>query len=584
MCTETCVYASDGWCDDGGPGAEYSACSVGTDCTDCGPRMLPTPPSPPPPSPSPPPPSPPPPPPPLNTYFTITYGSCTVEPSSPNCIRSPNFPLSYGNSEACSITPTALALGRPLTATSFITESCCDYLRIPSHPSGTLTSFNSGIGGGPSNFILGPGTIQWTTDSSVTNTGWRVCICTASQCAAAQPQPSPPPPPPPTGIIIIIIGAVVGGIAVIAVCIGVAIVLRRKRSRRPNQRRGEQDPALGIDIESMAAVERAAADKAAAERVVANKAAAKKTAAKKTAAKTTAANKNAAAEKAAARLHAIFPEISEETLTAVLFQCVYDEDAAVSVLLSMNEAPVPPSSAPPASKPAPKKAAADKKAMADKKVVVEKKAAAEKAAAENKAAAEKAAAEKKAAAERAAAEKKAAAEKAVAEKKAAADKAAADKKAAAEKAAAEKAAAERAAAEKAAEEKAAAERAAAERLAVERAAAERAEDKVSHWRMELDKMANARAELCKAQDRVRLLAAVAANEDESLREATKVRNEARVAFVRVLEDALSAHDEGEKERRSLTAEAAALQQQQQQQGECALTLAEQVWLMGSDGL
>jgi hypothetical protein len=101
--------------------------------------------------------------------------------------------------------------------------------------------------------------------------------------------------------------------------------------------------------------------------------------------------------------------------------------------------------------------------------------------------------------------------------------------------------------------------------------------------MELGKMANARAELCKAQDRVRLLAAVAANEDESLRDATKVRNEARVAFVRVLEDALSAHDEGEKERRSLTAEAAALQQQQQQ-GECALTLAEQVWLMGSDGI
>ena len=172
------------------------------------------------------------------------------------------------------------------------------------------------------------------------------------------------------------------------------------------------------------------------------------------------------------------------------------------------------------------------------------------------------------------------AEKAAAEREAA-EKAAAER--AAEKAAAEKAAAERAAAEKAAEEKAAAERAAAERLAVERAAAERAEDKVSHWRMELGKMAIARAELCKAQDRVRLLAAVAANEDESLRDATKVRNEARVAFVRVLEDALSAHDEGEKERRSLTAEAAALQQQQQQ-GECALTLAEQVWLIGSEGL
>ena len=264
-----------------------------------------------------------------------------------------------------------------------------------------------------------------------------------------------------------------------------------------------QDPALGIDIESMAATERAAADRAV-------------------------ADKNAAPETAAARLHLLFPEISEETLIAVLFQCGYDEDAAVSVLLSMNEAPVR-SAAPPASTPAPKKAAAEK----------------------------------------AAAEKKAAADKAAAEKKAAADKAAAEKKAAAERAAAEKAAAERLAAE---------------RLAAERAAAERAEDKLSHWRMEMDKMSNARAELCKAQDRVRLLAAVAAIEDESLRDATKVRDEARGALVRVLEDALSAHDEGEEQRRSLTTEAAALQQQQQQQGECGLTLAEQVWLMGSDGL
>ena len=37
-CSETCNYASDNDCDDGGPGAEFSICSVGTDCTDCGPR------------------------------------------------------------------------------------------------------------------------------------------------------------------------------------------------------------------------------------------------------------------------------------------------------------------------------------------------------------------------------------------------------------------------------------------------------------------------------------------------------------------------------------------------------------------
>eukprot|EP00900_Chrysochromulina_parva_P005704 jgi/Chrpa1/15134/Chrysochromulina_OHIO_Genome00020374-RA len=67
LCTETCVWASDADCDDGGPGAEFLACALGSDCTDCGPRVVSPPPPPhrdaPPPPPSPPsPPSPPKPP------------------------------------------------------------------------------------------------------------------------------------------------------------------------------------------------------------------------------------------------------------------------------------------------------------------------------------------------------------------------------------------------------------------------------------------------------------------------------------------------------------------------------------------
>ncbi|MBX3248350.1 MAG: hypothetical protein KF901_14315 [Myxococcales bacterium] len=38
QCTNTCTYAFDGDCDDGGPGADYSLCEYGTDCDDCGPR------------------------------------------------------------------------------------------------------------------------------------------------------------------------------------------------------------------------------------------------------------------------------------------------------------------------------------------------------------------------------------------------------------------------------------------------------------------------------------------------------------------------------------------------------------------
>ncbi len=36
-CSDSCQYSRDGECDDGRPGASYSVCRSGTDCTDCGP-------------------------------------------------------------------------------------------------------------------------------------------------------------------------------------------------------------------------------------------------------------------------------------------------------------------------------------------------------------------------------------------------------------------------------------------------------------------------------------------------------------------------------------------------------------------
>ena len=120
-------------------------------------------------------------------------------------------------------------------------------------------------------------------------------------------------------------------------------------------------------------------------------------------------------------------------------------------------------------------------------------------------------------------------------------------------------------------------KAAAEKAAAEKAAAEKATAELKHWKTELNKMANARAQLCKEQARVRLAAAAAADEDESLRDATKARNAARVALVHAFDDAIRVHDEhrAEEQRRSLSMEAAALQQQQ---GARKLTLAEQVRL------
>jgi len=186
----------------------------------------------------------------------------------------------------------------------------------------------------------------------------------------------------------------------------------------------------------------------------------------------------------------------------------------------------------------------------------------------------------------AAAKAAAAAEATVAAEAAAAAKAEAEANARA----AEKAEAEARAAEKAEAEARAAEKAAAERAEEEKAVAERAKRELRHWKMEMDKMANARAQLCEAQDRVRRLAAgavvktqdcvrpldaEAVDEDDS--DALKERNAARVALVSALDNALEAHDKpsDEEQRRNLTAEAATLQQQQ---GERKLTLAEEVRL------
>ncbi len=38
-CEDSCVYAEDGACDDGGPGSTSAVCAVGTDCADCGYRL-----------------------------------------------------------------------------------------------------------------------------------------------------------------------------------------------------------------------------------------------------------------------------------------------------------------------------------------------------------------------------------------------------------------------------------------------------------------------------------------------------------------------------------------------------------------
>ena len=130
-------------------------------------------------------------PPPPPVYFTVV-GPCTVNGA---CVRSPNYPSDYGNSQSCTITPESPAVGWLLSATAFDTESNWDQLRVNGVDySGTT---------GPMGVVLS-GAFTWSSDGFSNRDGWEVCAQAAPPTPPPEP-PSPPlppaPPPLPPGVI-----------------------------------------------------------------------------------------------------------------------------------------------------------------------------------------------------------------------------------------------------------------------------------------------------------------------------------------------------------------------------------------------
>eukprot|EP00966_Prymnesium_polylepis_P287418 6638370-Prymnesium_polylepis.1 len=94
VCQESCSYSRDADCDDGGPGAEFSICTLGTDCQDCGARGTCT--AQPPAVYSPPPPPPPPhPPPPPSTIFVQSASTCTPGGSASTTFSTFSAPVGF---------------------------------------------------------------------------------------------------------------------------------------------------------------------------------------------------------------------------------------------------------------------------------------------------------------------------------------------------------------------------------------------------------------------------------------------------------------------------------------------------------
>ena len=137
-----------------------------------------------PPSPFPPPS---PPPYPFAAHLTVVSGPCVV---SGQCVHSAHYPSYYGNNESCTLRPVR---GQPLRVEAFATEESEDYLIINGVRYSGRMADDWGMNGGsraPPHSIIPDRDITWSSDGSVSRSGWRIC--------QESEQPHRPPPPPPS--------------------------------------------------------------------------------------------------------------------------------------------------------------------------------------------------------------------------------------------------------------------------------------------------------------------------------------------------------------------------------------------------
>jgi len=90
-------------------------------------------------------------------------GSCTLDGG--NCVLTPNWPNNYGNSQQCKITVKKQG-GVKLQVVDFNLEDGYDFLKVNNKKYSGST--------GPMD-VVAKGTMEWDSDDSVTQTGWKIC-------------------------------------------------------------------------------------------------------------------------------------------------------------------------------------------------------------------------------------------------------------------------------------------------------------------------------------------------------------------------------------------------------------------------
>ncbi|CAK0846298.1 unnamed protein product [Prorocentrum cordatum] len=95
----------------------------------------------------------------------IVVGACTY---SDGCVRSANYPYDYGNSESCIIALRSASVW--LTPTWFHIEEDYDWVALDG------TAWYSGYGWNGDDPFEVTSMIYWTSDYSVTRSGWQLCL------------------------------------------------------------------------------------------------------------------------------------------------------------------------------------------------------------------------------------------------------------------------------------------------------------------------------------------------------------------------------------------------------------------------
>jgi subtilisin family serine protease len=112
----------------------------------------------------------------VTDFFTMAADSdCTV---NGNCVTSANWPSAHGNNEGCSITVDADS--SVAVNSNFEIERNYDYLRVNDAEKWTAAEIPTSMSAGT--------TISWSSDGSVTKTGWELCFSEAG----SNPGTSPP--------------------------------------------------------------------------------------------------------------------------------------------------------------------------------------------------------------------------------------------------------------------------------------------------------------------------------------------------------------------------------------------------------